>query len=163
MKSSLRTAAARAVFYLAIWVVLMPSAKLDDLAVGMVATIAATWASMKLLPPSGGRLRVGALLGYLPHFLWQSILAGWDIARRALDPRLPLRPGFVSCPTGLPPGRARNAFASITSLLPGSLPVADEPGAIVYHCLDTAQPVTEQIAAEERALARVFVAGERNA
>ena len=33
MKSSLRTAAARALFYFAIWVVLMPSAKLDDLAV----------------------------------------------------------------------------------------------------------------------------------
>lgn len=162
MTSSLRTAAARALFYLAIWVGLMPSVKPDDLAVGLVATIAATWASLKLLPPSGGGLRIGALLGYLPHFLWQSILSGWDIARRAFDPRLPMRPGFVSYRTGLPLGRARNEFTSITSLLPGSLPVADEPAAIVYHCLDTAQPVAEQIAAEERALARVFVAGERN-
>jgi multicomponent Na+:H+ antiporter subunit E len=163
MKSSLGSVVARALFYFAIWVILMPSVKLDDLAVGVVATIAATWASLKLLPLSGGRVRAGALLGYLLHFLWQSILSGWDIARRAFDPRLPLRPGFVSYPTALPPGRARNEFTSITSLLPGSLSVADEPGAIVYHCLDTAQPVTEQLAAEERALARVFVAGERNA
>ncbi len=162
MNTPIRTVAVRALFYFTIWVVLMPSAKLEDLAVGLVATIAATWASLKLLPASGGRLRVGALLAYLLHFLWQSILAGWDIARRALDPRLPLRPGFVSYPTALPLGRARNEFTSITSLLPGSLPVADEPDAIVYHCLDTAQPVAEQIAAEERALGRVFVSGERN-
>ena len=162
MNPPLRTAAVRGLFYFAIWIVLMPSAKLEDLAVGLVATIAATWASLKLLPPSGGRLRVGALLAYLLHFLWQSILAGWDIARRALDPRLPLRPGLVSYPTALPPGRARNEFTSITSLLPGSLPVGDDAHAIVYHCLDTAQPVVEQIAAEERALGRVFVAGDRN-
>lgn len=163
MKSPIRTAAVRALFYFAIWVVLMPSAKLDDLAVGMVATIAATWASMHLLPPAAGRLRVGALLIYLPRFLWQSLLAGVDVARRAFDPRLPLRPGFVVYRTGFPPGRARNEFASITSLLPGSVPVDEEPDAIVYHCLDTSQPVAEQTAAEEQALTRVLVAGERYA
>ena len=106
------------------------------------------------MPPAAGQFRVVALLAYLPHFLWQSILAGVDIARRALDPRMPLRPGFVSCPTCLPPGRARNEFKSFTSLLPGSVPAGDEPDAIIYHCLDTSQPVAEQIAAEERALRR---------
>ena len=116
-----------------------------------------------LLPAAAGHLRLGAMLAYLPRFLWKSVLAGFDIARRALDPRLPLNPGFVTCPTKLPPGRARNEFASITSLMPGSVPADDGPGMIVFHCLDIAQPVAEQMAAEERTLARVLVAGERHA
>jgi multicomponent Na+:H+ antiporter subunit E len=163
LKTPLRTAALRASGFFALWLVLMPSAKPADLVVGLVATAAATWASLALLPAAAGQLRPGALLLYLPRFLWQSVRAGFDIARRALDPRLPLNPGFVTCPTRLPPGRARNEFASITSLMPGSVPADDGPGMIVYHCLDIAQPVASQMASEERALAGVLVAGERHA
>ena len=155
----MRTALVRALLFFALWLALMPSVKPVDLAVGLVATIAATWTSLFLLPPSAGTLRIGALLAYLPRFLWQSMRAGIDIARRALHPRMPLRAGFVSCPTRLPPGRARNEFKSFTSLLPGSVPCGEEPDAIVYHCLDTSQPVAEQTAAEERALAKVLVPG----
>lgn len=159
MNAPLRIVAQRAAGYFLLWLVLMPSAKAADLAVGSIAAALATRASLYLLPPAAGELRFVALLRYLPRFLWKSVAAGIDIARRAFDPRLPLRPGFVSCPTSLPPGCARNEFASITSLMPGSVPAGDEPGAIVFHCLDTAQPVAEQIAAEERALAGVLVPG----
>ena len=34
-----------------------------------------------------GRLRLGAMLMLLPHFLWESVRAGLDIARRALAHR----------------------------------------------------------------------------
>ncbi len=156
----MRIAAIRGLFFLALWLALMPSAKPGNLAVGLVATILATWTSLRLLPPAAGQFRVFALLAYLPHFLWQSVLAGLDIARRAFDPRMPLRPGFVSYPTALPPGRSRNEFKSLTSLLPGSVPCGEEPDAIIFHCLDTDQPVAAQIAAEERALAKVLVPGE---
>jgi multicomponent Na+:H+ antiporter subunit E len=156
-------AAARGLLFFALWLALMPSAKPADLVVGLVAALAATWASLRLLPPAAGKFRVGALLVYLPHFLRLSVVAGLDVARRAFDPRMPLRAGFVSCPTNLPPGLARNEFTVITSLLPGSLPAGDEPHAIIYHCLDVSQPVAEQTAAEERALARVLVPGERHA
>jgi len=161
MSAPLRVVALRAAVYFLLWVVLMPSAKAADLAFGSIAAALATCASLYLLPPAAGGLRVPALLLYLPRFLWKSVAAGVDIARRAFDPRLPLQPGFVSCSTGLPPGRARNEFASITSLMPGSVPAGDGPGAIEFHCLDTGQPVAEQIAAEERALAGVLVPGGR--
>lgn len=163
MKQPMRTASVRALLYFALWLALMPSAKPADLLVGGIAVGLATWASLSLLPPAVGRLRIGALLAYLPRFLWQSILAGMDVARRAFDPRLPLEPGFVACPTRLPAGRARNEFAAISSLLPGSVPAGDEPGAIVFHCLDVSAPVAEQTAAEERALDRVLVPGAPHA
>jgi multicomponent Na+:H+ antiporter subunit E len=163
MKTPIATVALRGGAFFALWLVLMPSLKPADLFVGLIAACAATWASLALLPAAAGRLRPGALFIYLPRFLWQSVRAGFDVALRAFDPRLPLAPGFVVSPTQLPPGRARNEFASITSLMPGSVPADEEPGAIVYHCLDVTQPVAGQLAAEERALARVLVAGERHA
>jgi multicomponent Na+:H+ antiporter subunit E len=156
------TAIVRGLMLLLLWLLLMPSLKPADLAVGLVAVVAATFASLRLLPPEAGHLRLGALLAFLPHFLWQSVLAGVDVARRALSPRMPLRPGFVVYKVGFRPGLARNEFTSITSLLPGSVPVADSEHEILYHCLDVGAPVAEQLAAEEQRLRRALVAGERH-
>ena len=123
-----------------------------DLLVGVLAAAAATWLSLRLLPPGPQQVRLLPLLALLPRFLWQSLLAGWDVARRSLDPRLPLQPGLVRYPVGFAPGLHRNTFAAITSLLPGTVPCGEEGGQIVYHCLDTRQPVLEQLAAEEALL-----------
>ena len=146
--------------FLGLWLVLMPSVKVADLAVGLVAVALATFCSLRLLPPKAGHLRFTALLGFIPHFLWQSVVAGVDVARRAMSPRMPLRPGFVVYPVGFRPGLARNEFTSITSLMPGSVPVGDSEDNVVYHCLDIGEPVVEQMAAEERLLRKALVAGE---
>ena len=108
------------------------------------------------------RAHLCALLLLLPRFLWQSLVAGVDVARRAFSPSLPLNPGFVDYPVGLPRGSARNAFELISSLLPGSVPTDETEAAIEYHCLDVAQPVVEQLAAEERAHAPALVPGRRH-
>jgi len=151
--------ARRGFWLLVVWVVLI-GAKPADLAVGVVAAALGAWASVRLLPPQSARVRVGALARVALSFVAKSVVAGADVARRALSPRLPLRPGFVRYPLRLAPGPARNAFASETSLLPGTLPISDDGDAIVYHCLDVGQPVAEQLGVEEQALARVF-AGAR--
>jgi multicomponent Na+:H+ antiporter subunit E len=155
-----RVALARALCFIAIWLILMPSAKPADLACGLIATLVATQMSLRLLPPAAGRIRLGALLVFAPHFLAQSLLAGIDVARRALHPRLPLQPGIVVYRTGFPPGLARNEFAIITSLLPGSLPIDETEDGLVYHCLDITQPVLEQMADEERRLSGALISGQ---
>jgi multicomponent Na+:H+ antiporter subunit E len=108
-------------------------------------------------------VKFAALAARLPRFLWQSVLAGIDVARRALHPRLPLATGLVTYRADLPRGQARNTFATITSLLPGTVPLADDDAGITYHCLDTTQPVAEQLATEERAYAKALVRGARDA
>jgi multicomponent Na+:H+ antiporter subunit E len=154
-----RVAFGRGAGLFAFWVVLMPSTAIGDLAVGAAASALATWASLRLLPPATGRVRFVALLALLPRFAWQSLRAGIDVARRAFAPALPLAPGMVAYRTGFPRGQARNNFATITSLMPGSLPAGDGPDAIDFHCLDATQPVAEQLAEEERRLARALVPG----
>ena len=78
------------------------------------------------------------------------MVAGIDVARRALDPRLPLHPGFVVYQTGLPPGPSQHMFTTLMSLLPGTVPTGPAPGgSLLIHCLDVEQPITAQLAAEE--------------
>ena len=146
-----RAALARVAGFLAFWVILIGFGPVD-LVVGLITVAAATWTSLRLLPPQPGRVRLTALLSLIPHLLWKSVVASVDVARRALDPRLPLRPGFIAYRVGFAPGPVCNVFAAITSLMPGTVPCADEDGALVYHCLDVGQPVMEELAEEERRL-----------
>jgi multicomponent Na+:H+ antiporter subunit E len=145
--------ALRALLYFGVWIVVDQSAKPANLVVGVLTCLAAAWVSLKLLPPTRGRVRLGRLLTLLPRFLWQSLVAGTDVARRAFAPKLDLQPGFIEYRTQLPPGSARNAFELISSLMPGTVPSDEGPQHIEFHCLDTRQPVAEQLAVEERAYA----------
>ena len=160
--SGRREALARAGAFFLLWMVLMQSVKPADLAMGAFATGCATWASLRLFPPVTGELHFAALLKLVPHFVRESVLAGFDVARRVFDPRLPLSPGFVSCPLDFPPGFARNTFATITSLMPGAVPIDGDEEALEYHCLDTTLPVVEQLWQEEALLARALEAGRRH-
>jgi multicomponent Na+:H+ antiporter subunit E len=147
---------ARAAFFLAFWLILY-GVKSADLLIGIVAAIIATWASRRLLPPGRGSLRPIPLVRLALRFLRQSIVAGIDVAWRALDPRMPLRPGFVIYQSHFPVGPMQNTFCTMTGLLPGTLPCgSDENGDLVIHCLDVSQPVLEQLAAEEAVLRQVL-------
>ncbi|MGB8443874.1 MAG: Na+/H+ antiporter subunit E, partial [Pseudolabrys sp.] len=101
----LRSAFTRVACYLAFWIVIAGTGTVD-LIVGALAAIIATWGSLHLLPPASRRVRFAAMCTFVPGFLYQSIVAGVDVALRALSPRLPLQPGFVIYPMRLPPSAA---------------------------------------------------------
>jgi multicomponent Na+:H+ antiporter subunit E len=145
----------RVAAFLALWTILC-GAGFADLVLGTLVALLATWTSLRLLPPGPRRLRPIALTRLVLRFLRQSVGAGFDVAWRALHPRLPLHPGFVTYPVRFAPGTTRNVFTALTSLLPGTVPAGEDRGGLVYHCLDTDQPVVSQLTAEEAALWRVF-------
>ena len=148
-RGTLGSAISRAAGFFGFWLVLT-GAQTGDLAAGLVAAVAATWASLRLMPAQEWNLHPIRLGKFVLHFLRQSIAAGIDVAQRALDPRLPLRPGLVVYQARLPPGAKRDTFCAIMSLLPGTLPCGPAEGdGLTIHCLDVTQPVVEQLAAEE--------------
>ena len=150
------SAAVRAIGFAILWLLLAGGSP-PDLGAGAVAVVAATWVSLRLLPPSTSRMRPVALARLALRFLHQSVIAGADVAWRAFDPRLPLSPGFVVYPVGLPPGPGRNMLTSLMSLLPGTVPTGTDPGdRLLIHCLDIQQPITAHLAAEEALLAQVI-------
>lgn len=152
-KRSVAAIAWRAVAFIALWLILVGGPDPSDRPAGIIAVVTATWVSLRLLPPGRGRFSPIALARLILRFLRQSIVAGADVAWRAVDPRLPLRLGFLVYPSHLPPGQALNAFCALTSLAPGTLPAGlDDAGAIVVHCLDVGRPVASALAADEQLL-----------
>ena len=78
---------------------------------------------------------------------------GTPIAKADSLRALPLSPGFVFYTVLLPLGPARNAFAVLTGLLPGTVPIpSDEGNMFAVHCLDISQPVHSQLGEEEMLL-----------
>ncbi len=149
-----RSAVTRGAGFLVLWLVLA-GFDAGDLPAIVVAVVGATWTSLRLLPHSERRLSPAGIARLALRFPGQSAMAGIDVAWRAFDPRLPLRPGFVTVSPQLRPGSARDAFCALASLLPGTLPVdATADGRLLVHCLDTGQPVAEQMAADEALFAR---------
>ena len=141
----------RGIAYFVVWMI-MAGGQLADVAPGLVVAALATWVSLVLLPldPGFAKIRPLAVLRLALRFVWGSIVAGLDIARRAFSPSLPLKPGYVTYPVALPPGTSRNLFTSVTSLMPGTLPSGTgESDGVIYHCLDVDQPVTRDLGQEE--------------
>lgn len=154
-----RAAVLRGVAFFVCWVVLMGRTAIApaDVIVGLLATIAAAWASLRLMPSDGNAWSVTGIVRLSLRFVYQSIIAGVDVARRAFDPRMPLQSGEVVYPVQLRAGPPRSMFAAITSLVPGTLPIGDDAaGRMRYHCLDVEAPVVEQLKVDERLVARAL-------
>jgi multicomponent Na+:H+ antiporter subunit E len=140
---------------------LLAGADLADLPAAIVAIAAATWASLYLLPQGTWQLSPAGLARLALRFPRQSVIAGVDVARRVVDPALPLRPGYISYRPLQPDGTARDAFCTWVSLLPGTLPIGSQAdGTILIHCLDTDQPIAAQLAAEEAVYLRAIGRGD---
>jgi multicomponent Na+:H+ antiporter subunit E len=150
-----RVALGRAVLFLVFWLMI---AGYDpaDLPIGVATAALATWASLRLLPPSHVRLRKWALAWFVLHFLGQSARSGVQVAWLAFRPSMPIRPGLVTYRTNLS-GSTLSAFCALSSLLPGTLPTGnDEQGGVLIHCLDVDQPVAADLAREEALFSRML-------
>ncbi len=148
MANSAGGVAARAIVFFGIWLAIA-GWQLKDIPVGVAAAAAATGVSLALFPRLAPGLRFGALAALAASFLRGSIVAGFDVARRALSPEPDVRPGFVIFPLRIAPGLARNAFSALSSLQPGALPTGAEDNALIVHAIDVTQPVQAALAADE--------------
>lgn len=127
-----------------IWLVLSANAP-SAWAIGLLASVVAVAVSRRLWPAARWRPGVRACLRLAFHFARGSVAGGLDVARRAFDPRLPVRPGWIACSVDLPPGASRKVMGDILSLMPGSMAAGESRGELLVHCLDTGQPVREGV------------------
>jgi multicomponent Na+:H+ antiporter subunit E len=120
--------------------------------VGAAACAAAAFLSARLLPPARNAVSIRGLASLLLDFAHGSVAGGFDVARRALDPRLPLRPGWIRHPLHIAPGPRRMVLGDILSLMPGTLAAGESSRDLLVHCLDTESPVASDVALRERML-----------
>lgn len=129
---------------------------LDTWRFGGPVIVAASAASVWLQPRRRIRIRLRELPRFLAFFLWQSLLAGVDVASRALRPRCPLAPAMLDHPLELPAGPARVLLADTVSLLPGTLSTALEADRLLVHVLDARLPMRESLRRLEERVAALL-------
>lgn len=127
------------VLLLAIWLVLDGTgAWAAGLIAALVGGSAAAWLA-EGAPPFWNPLR---LVGFAGFFVLESFRGGLDVARRTLDPRLPITPRFFTHRIRLPAGQPSTLLIAIITLLPGTLSAELEAGerVLVVHALGGGGP-----------------------
>lgn len=123
---------------------------------GIVLVPLVAWIRYRLFPVPEYRIRLLQLPSFFLWFIWQSLLAGTDVARRLLSPVVPLQPGFRRFRLSLPEGGPRWLLANSLSLLPGTLSVSLEDDTLELHCLDTRDNVRGDVQAAARRVSLLF-------
>jgi multicomponent Na+:H+ antiporter subunit E len=149
------TLVSRSLSFALLWWVLAEG-RVDGWLLGTVAVLAATWASLKLLPPGDHPVRIAGLLGFLWFFLWNSMRGGLQVAMLALRGRAALQPGLLELTVALPPGGPRILLVNVLGLMPGTLGVEMRDATLQLHVLDERLPVMAEARALETVIARLF-------
>lgn len=123
--------------------------------IGGVAVLAATIASLALMPP-GSVWRLLPALAFLGFFLRNSIVSGLQVAQLALDPRRRPTPRAVLVELTVPEGAPRLIVAGALGLVPGTLSVALDGAWLQVHALESRIPVAAEVAALETHVARMI-------
>jgi multicomponent Na+:H+ antiporter subunit E len=137
----------------ALWWVLSEAA-VDALWVGVPAVLVAALPGLRY--PDAPAPRPLPLLRFFPVFLGRSLLAGADVAARALRPDMALHPALLEYRTGLPPGPALVFFANLVSMLPGTLSADIDDRSLQIHVLDVRAPNENTLKQLEDVVARIF-------
>lgn len=122
-----------AVILAVIWLALTG---LDALLLGVATVTLGGVAGAWVVPGMPHPWRPLRLVRFTGFFLWTSLAGGFDVAWRAMHPRLAIAPGWLRYRLDLPPGQPRTLMVSIMSLLPGTLSAdLESDNVLLVHAL----------------------------
>lgn len=152
----LRSGALRFVLLATCWWILTEGA--GGWEIGLPVAAGVSLVSLWLTPVATFRLNLLQLPSFIGFFLIQSLRSGWDVARRTLQPEMPLYPAIVRVPLNLPPGAPTWWLMITLNLLPGTLNVRldRQQRELEIHCLDMRMDVHADVARTEAQLSRLF-------
>ncbi len=131
------------------WLVLTGSTDPQELAVGAgAALLVAALRGVEPCKIGGARFlqprRLLYAAAYIPYMVYAIVRANLDVARRVVDPRLPIRPGIVKVRTRLRNPMARMVLANSITLTPGTLTVDIQDEDLFIHWVDVETGDVEQ-------------------
>lgn len=153
---------ARFATFTILWVALA-GAETATLWFGVPSALAATALSLRLYPAGRHGLRLHRAALFLPSLLVRGLLGGFDVARRALDPRLPVAPGWVRVNAPDQPDELRVFLGGVISVLPGTLAAGSSDASLEVHVLQADGFDPDSTRADERRLRRLLDLPERTA
>lgn len=146
---------------LGFWMLAWNSAAPGIVLLGVVVAVVVPLFTTRFWPEYPRRVRYGALLRFVPLFLWDVVVANLTVARLILGPTRRLRPGFMVVPLATQDPYVTTLLASVITLTPGTVSanLSGDRRSLLVHALDL--PDREATVAEikqryERALMEIF-------
>ena len=133
-KTFLSTISFRLVAFTLLWTI-VSAADFDEPLMVAAIVILATITSLYVLPRGSWRLRPAGCLAFVPWFLRHAIIGGWDVAKRAFQPSMPLQPAVLEFKTDTTDSQ-KALFAWSISLLPGTATLSVKEDGLIVHVLD---------------------------
>jgi multicomponent Na+:H+ antiporter subunit E len=122
------------------WLLLAATLELQEVLAGALVSLLVTLLSRAHLGIYAGvRFHAAAplhLLAFLVVFLRALVLANFDMARRVLSPRLPIRPAIVEVETRMKSTLGRLLLTNAITLTPGTLSLDVLDNIILVHWVD---------------------------
>ncbi len=119
------------------WILITATTRTDELIVGIIVSLLVAIGTYDYLSIQGLRhlslKRLWFLVIYIPYYLWQVILANFDMAYRVLAPSMPIKPGFVIVHTDLKTDSGKLALANSITLTPGTLTMDVKDDKLLVH------------------------------
>jgi multicomponent Na+:H+ antiporter subunit E len=148
---------------------LLTKGEVSSWVIGIIVVPFSTWLSTILFNDTGiGKncpahsvkkfqsIRVLRLFHFIPFFIQQSILGGWQIAKLAIRPSMPINPGFFQYNIRLQGSSARLFFMHLVSLLPGTVSAKLEKDELLIHVLEISPQNRNDINLCEQQVAKLF-------
>ena len=152
----LQTGAIWCVAYFLLWLILAAG---EAPWFGLLLAVFAAWVSVRI-NSTQWFIGLSALPAFIVFFLVELWLGAWDVARRAVHPKVPLNPAWVSYPLQTNDEQVRLLLSALTGLLPGTLASHYQQGKLHVHVLDQGQDWAGVISRLEEHLTRLLTGGQ---
>ncbi len=124
---------------LVLWVLLTPK-DMQELWAGVIVSALVVLFTLRLEPVLGDlRLTPKAFVfgvAYIFVFIKELIVSNIDVARRVVNPKLPIKPGIVKVKTKLTSNIAKTILANSITLTPGTLTVDIKDEYLYIHWIE---------------------------
>lgn len=138
MPNTLRRTLSLLILLFLIWLLLSGNYKGLLLGLGALSclVVVAVCRRMKIVDPEGHPIHlVIGMMRYMPWFLWAVTKANIDVARRILDPRLPIAPRVIRVEASQKTHLGQVIYANSITLTPGTVAVETDEGIVDVHAL----------------------------
>ncbi len=147
------------------WIMLTSTFRKDELVAGFIVSLLVAIGSFEYLTEHGlghfSPKRILYLLIYSPYYIWQILLANFDVAYRVVSPSMPIKPGFVIIKTNLKTDSGKLALANSITMTPGTLTIDAKNDEILIHWIyvkdETIEGATREVGTPfEKYLKEIF-------
>lgn len=127
---------------IAVWVLLHENVKPWTLFGGLVVGIGTPIFTAPFWPERPKVRSVGALIRFVPVFLWDIVVANLHVAWLVVNPWRSIHPQWIVVPLEITDPHAIVTLANVISLTPGTVSseVGPDHETLLVHCLDAEDP-----------------------